>query len=155
MCHRQTRNFLVSFLLCKGPVDVTLWILVTVEDLGIRLIEREVLFQPVRQIRLQIPIVRKSQATSADGTNISQKKPSVTNQSTRPIRKLHTFLTIVSAIAHEDLGSPDVAKELVRFLSVAWTFDFYRIEEGKVRVECLYPLSEIGECRFGIVHPHP
>jgi len=79
----------------KGPIDVTLRILRSIKALAVGFIERDVLFQPVRQVR------------------VSQEILSVTDQSTSPIRKLHAFLAVISAVAHEDFWSPDFTKELV------------------------------------------
>jgi len=50
---RQLHDRLVRFILRKGPVDVALGILRGVEGLGVGLIKREVLLQPVWQVGLE------------------------------------------------------------------------------------------------------
>ena len=49
---RHFRHRLVRFLLREGPVNVALGVLRAVEGLGVGLIEREVLLQPVWQVGL-------------------------------------------------------------------------------------------------------
>ena len=97
----------------KGPIDVTLGIFDRIETLVIGLIEWDVFFQLVRQIGLRSSLLDTAEEIVERKTHVGQEILSVTNQSTCPIRELHAFLTIIPAVAHEDFGGPDFAKEVV------------------------------------------